>query len=82
MTSEKPGEQRKPISSAAGPTLVDGLLMKGYAVLGSNDFLGSASLSIILGGEIGMHHKEDFYELAGNLGLEYRSGPFYTQREQ
>jgi hypothetical protein len=51
---------------------------KGYEVLESNDVYCGLHGSIILGGEIGkMDHKGDFYEIAGEFKMPYRSGSFY-----
>lgn len=65
----------------AGRTLRQELAQKGYVVLESNDSLSGVARSVIVGGDIRMDHKQDFYELAQRLGLKYRSGAYYTRRE-
>ena len=65
----------------AGKTLRLELAQKGYDVLESNDSFGGVAHGVIVGGDIRMKHKQDFYELAQRLGLIYRSGAYYTKRE-
>ncbi len=66
----------------ATETLRQKLLEKGYEVLESNDVYCGLHGSIILGGELGkMNHKEDFYELAAEFNLPYRSGHSYFPQE-
>ena len=62
----------------AGSALRDELVKRGYTVLESNDFIGSAPKSIIVGQEYGKNHKQDFYAIAERLGLPYKSEAFYT----
>jgi len=63
----------------AGKTLKEELSNKGYDVLISNVSYGGVPESIILGGEFGKNHKDDFYSLAEKLGLFFRSGYFYVR---
>ncbi len=63
----------------AGRTLRQELAQIGYTVLESSDSLSGVPVSVIVGGEFGMQHKDDFYKLAERLGLRYSSGEYYTQ---
>ena len=65
----------------AGKKLRTELKERGYSVLESNEILSCINNSIIVGGEYGKDHKGDFYEIADSLGLKYKSGQYYTQRE-
>ncbi len=65
----------------AGRTLREELSRKGYVVLESNDSFSGVAHGVIVGGDIRKGHKQDFYELAQRLGLMYRSGACYTERE-
>ena len=62
----------------AGTTLREELTAKGYHFLSSNTDLNGVPESVILGGDLGMAHKEDFYRVAQRLRLPYHSGLFYT----
>ena len=64
-------------------TLVREMLKKGYDVLtGSHNYCGLPE-TILIGGEIGMNHKQDFYELARKLGLtQFSSGECYFPQEK
>ncbi len=66
----------------AGKTIRQDLIEKGYVVLESDKCFSGTPESIIIGGEIGKNHKEDFYKLTKSLGLQsiyYMSETCYTQ---
>lgn len=65
----------------AGKTLGDELRKKGYLVLISNGVHYGVPGSIIVGGELGMNIKGDFWEIAGRWKLPFSSGPFYTMAD-
>lgn len=71
-------EAKKLNLPGAGKTLRKELLSKGYSVLESNSSYCGVPESIIVSGEFGMNHKEDFYNIASSLGLNFSSGPYYT----
>ncbi|HLC76901.1 MAG TPA: hypothetical protein VJH04_01715 [archaeon] len=73
-------EEQLGLDPQAGNTLRNGLLDKGYEVLESNESYSGIPKSIIVGGDYGRSHKEDFYRLAEGLGLRFVSGEFYTNR--
>lgn len=53
------------------------LSKRGYDVLFSNVSYCGVPESIIMGGEFGKMHKDDFYSVAGKLGLFFKSGDCY-----
>ena len=63
----------------AGKTLKQKLKEKGYQVLESNTNHCGIPENIILGGEFNlMRHKQDFYKITNELGLNFfKSGEFY-----
>ncbi len=76
-------EDRKRLNlPRAGKILRQDLLKKGYEVLESNVSYCGIAERIIVGGEFGMKHKDDFYTLAAKLGLSFKSGDFYTQHKE
>ncbi len=77
---EEMAEMQTPESGAAR-TLMKDLAGKGYVVLESSDWISGAPESVILGGEVGKGHKNDFYEAAEKVGLRYRSGMAYFNKE-
>ena len=59
--------------------LKQGLLYKGYRVLESNDAYYGVPISIIIGSKIDKNHKQDFYGLADELRLPFKSEAFYIE---
>ena len=74
-------ERRNRDFPKAGKVLQEGLLAKGYEVLISNELQAGVPLSVLVTGEFGKDIKGDFYGLAEDLNLLYRSGPYYTKSE-
>lgn len=64
----------------AGKKLREELLKKGYNVLESSTNYYDLPESIIIGGVHEMDHKGDFKGIVERLGLMYKSGDFYNQR--
>ncbi len=83
MTAQDEVEAKRiVVTPEAGKALKQGLIERGYEVLATLDCLGGAPTSIIVGGDLGKNSKEDFYDLAGKLGLRYRSEVFYVKNHQ
>lgn len=66
-----------PAPIESGRTIRKELSKRGYEVLFSNVSYCGVPESIIVGGEHGKMHKDDFYRVAGKLGLFFKSGDFY-----
>lgn len=85
MTEEfdklSPEEKAKINLPEAAKTLRKEMLRKGYSVLESQTMYGGIPQTIIVGGEHGMGHKEDFYNLTERLGLKFKSGDYYIETE-
>lgn len=64
----------------AGKTLREELLRLGYDVLESNGFYRGVPRSIIVGGDIEMDHKVDFYALIERLKLPFKTEICYIQK--
>ena len=71
-------ERRNWNPTKARKTLVEKLTEKGFTVLGSNASYCGIPESILVGGQLEMGHKEEFYKLSRELGLAFSSGVFYT----
>ena len=80
MTKLSDEDRKKLNLPKAGKTLRQDLLKKGYEVLESNVEYCGVAKSIIVGGELGMKHKDDFYTLAAKLGLSFKSGYVYVMK--
>ena len=74
---EKNEEKRGSIKTRK--ILFSSLLEKEYTILEGNSSYNSIPKSIIIGGNIGMPIKNDFYTLAKKLGLKFSSREFYTE---
>ena len=67
---------------AAARKLRSELVRRGYQVLETMNYINGVPTQIILGGERTLKHKNDFYELCGELKLPFSSGDFYIECNQ
>ena len=73
----KTGRSPESLTVASADRLLSGVAQMGYEVLQGSEALNGVPTTVIIGGESRRNPKDDFYRLAEELGLRFRSGDYF-----